>query len=124
MSNKKMFKTSIQGITFTELLLIVLILVVLSVVVIPQITQSAQEAKQNDCDANVDAINSAIEMFNADNGAYPATLADVIGTKGTLTPYFPDGPPQCPLGGTYLMDVKQRVTCSHNLAQRPTPYFE
>ena len=119
-----MFKTSIQGITFTELLLIVLILVVLSVVVIPQITQSAQQAKQADCDTNVDAINSAIEMYNADNGAYPATLEDVIGTKKTLTPYFPDGLPQCPLGGTYLMDAKYRVTCSHNLIQQPTLYFE
>jgi competence protein ComGC len=124
MSNKKMSKTSIQGITFTELLLSVLILVVLSVVVIPQVTQSAQEAKQADCDTNVDAINSAIEMFNADNGAYPATLADVIGTKNTSTAYFPDGLPQCHLGGTYIMDAKYRVVCSHNLVQRPVPCLE
>ena len=123
MSNKKMLKvTKRKGVTLIELLLIVLILAVLSVVVIPQITQSAQEAKQDDCDANVDTINSAIEMYNADNGAYPATLEDVIGTKGTRTAYFPDGLPQCPFGGTYIMDAKYRVTCSHNLPQRPIKY--
>ena len=116
--------TKRKGVTLIELLLIVLILAVLSVVVIPQITQSAQEAKQGDCDANVDTINSAIEMYNADNGAYPATLEDVIGTKGTRTAYFPDGLPQCPFGGTYIMDAKYRVTCSHNLPQRRTEYFE
>jgi competence protein ComGC len=123
MLNKKMFKTTKrQGVTLVELLLIVLILAVLSVVVIPQITQSAQEAKQGDCDANVDTINSAIEMHNADNGAYPATLEDVIGTKGTRTAYYPDGLPQCPFSGTYIMNAKYRVTCSHNLSQRPIKY--
>jgi len=100
-----------------ELLLFALVLAALSFIVIPQIAHSAQKAKQADCEANVDAINSAIERHNADYGAYPATLEDVIGTGRTRTAYFPDGAPQCPLGGTYIMDAEYKATCSHKFAR-------
>ena len=114
-----MFKTTEKrkSLTLIELLLVALALVVLSVIVIPQITHSAQKAKQADCDTNIDTINSAIGTYNADNGAYPATLEDVIGTDRTLTVYFPDGAPQCPMGGIYIIDVNCRATCSHKFAR-------
>jgi general secretion pathway protein G len=75
-----MFKTTKKRKNFTliELLLVALALVVLSVIIIPQIAHSVQKAKQVDCYTNIDTINSAIETYNANNGAYPATLADVI----------------------------------------------
>ena len=113
-----MFKTTEKrkSLTFIELLLVALTLVVLSVILIPQIAHSAQKAKQADCDTNIDTINSAIETYNADNGAYPATLADVIGTNRAPTVYFPDSVPQCPLGGTYIIDADCRATCSHKFA--------
>jgi len=100
-----------------ELLLIALMLAVLSVVLFPQMAHTAQKAKRADCEANIDAINSAIEMHNADYGAYPATLEDIIGTGRTRTAYFPDGAPQCPLGGTYIMDAECKATCSHKFAR-------
>lgn len=118
MLNKKMFKkTEVKGFSLMELLLIALMLAVLSVVLFPQMAHTAQKAKQADCEANVDAINSAIERHNADNGAYPATLEDVIGTDLVRTAYFPDGAPQCPLGGTYIMDAECKATCSHKFAR-------
>jgi competence protein ComGC len=118
MSNKKMFKkTEGKGLSLMELLLIALTLTVLSVIFLPQMAHTVQKAKQADCEANVDAINSAIEKYNADNGAYPATLADVIGTDRVRTAYFPDGPPKCPFGGTYIMDAEYKATCSHKFAQ-------
>ncbi len=99
-----------EGVTLIELLIVVLILAALSAIAIPRISQSAQNAKQNACDTNVDVINSSIEMYNADNSGYPAALADVTGS----TAYFPDGPPPCPLNGTYLMDgATKRVSCNH-----------
>lgn len=106
----------------TQLLLIALILTVLSVIFLPQMAHTVQKAKQADCEKNIDTINSAIERHNADNGAYPATLADVIGTDLVRTAYFPDGVPQCPLGGTYIMDADYSVTCSHKLTQRQAGY--
>ena len=115
-----MFKTTekkIKSLTLIDLLLVALALTVLSIILIPQIAHSAQKAKQNNCDTNIDTINSAIETYNADNGAYPATLADVIGTDATPTVYFPDAVPQCPLGGTYIIDADCRATCSHKFAR-------
>ena len=99
-----------EGVTLIELLIVVLILAALSAIAIPRISQSAQNAKQNACDTNIDVINSAIEMYNADNSAYPGAMADVTGS----TTYFPDGAPACPLGGTYSMDgATKRVSCNH-----------
>ncbi len=106
-----------KSLTLIELLLVALALVVLSVIVIPQIAHSVQKAKQADCDTNIDTINSAIETYNADNGAYPVTLADIIGTDRAPTVYFPDGAPQCPLDGTYIIDADCRATCSHKFAR-------
>lgn len=108
--SKKVFNT---GVTLVELLIVVVILAAISAVAIPRISQSAQDAKYNNCEVNIDLINSAIEMYNADNGAYPASLTDIIGTDNSSTQYFPDGPPNCPLGGDYTMNSKHRVICSH-----------
>lgn len=102
-----------KGVSLIELMVVVLILAALSAVAIPRLSQSSQNSKQNACDTNIDMINSAIEMYNADNGAYPNNLVDVIGTEGSPTSYFPDGPPSCPLGGSYTMDASHRVSCSH-----------
>ncbi len=102
-------RTKREGVTLIELLIVVLILAALSAIAIPRISQSAHNAKQNACDTNVDVINSAIEMYNADNGSYPAALATVTGSAT----YFPDGAPGCGLTGTYTMNASNRVTCDH-----------
>ena len=101
--------TKRKGVTLIELLIVVLILAALSAIAIPRISQSATNARQNACDTNVDVINSAIEMYNADTGGYPAALTDVTNNVN----YFPDGAPVCPLGGTYTMGANNRVTCNH-----------
>ena len=101
--------TKKKGVTLIELLIVVLILAALSAIAIPRISQSASNAKANACDTNVDVINSAIEMYNADTGGYPATMALVTGS----TTYFPDGAPACPLSGTYTMNAQKRISCDH-----------
>ena len=98
-----------EGVTLIELLIVVLILAALSAIAIPRISQSAHNAKQNACDTNVDVINSAIEMYNADNGSYPGNLTDVTGS----VTYFPDNAPVCALAGTYSMNAANRVSCNH-----------
>lgn len=104
-----------RGVTLIELLIVVLILAALSAIAIPRITQSAQNAKQNACDTNISVINSAIEMYAADNsGEYPADDAAMQTVVTGDTDYFPDGAPTCPLTGTYSMDAgTKRVSCSH-----------
>lgn len=102
-----------SGVTLVELLVVLLVLAALSFVAIPRVSQSAKNAKQNACDTNIDMMNSAIEMYNADHGAYPTNLVDVVGEKGAPSDYFPDGPPRCPFGGVYTLTTRMKVTCSH-----------
>ena len=95
-----------KGVTLIELLVVVLILAALSAIAIPRISQSASNAKAKACDTNVDLVNSAIELYNADNSSYPALLTDVTNS----TSYFPDGAPACPFGTAYVMNADSRVT--------------
>ncbi len=81
------------GVTLIELLIVVLLLAVLATIAIPRISQSAQNAKFNACITTIEVINSIIEMYNADNGSYPATLTVI--TQDTT--FFPEGEPTCPL---------------------------
>ena len=99
-----------KGVTLIELLIVVLILGALAAIALPRISQSATTAKQNACATNIDVINSAIELYNANESAYPSALTDVTGN----TDYFPDGAPTCPLEGTYTMSgTTNRISCDH-----------
>ena len=82
-----------KGVTLIELLIVVIILAALSAIAIPRISKSAAAAKANVCKANIDIINSTIEMYKVDTGSYPANLITIV----TNTSYFPDGVPKCPV---------------------------
>lgn len=98
-----------RGFSLVELLIVVLILGALAAIAIPRISASSETAKSNACATNIDVLNSQIELYKADTGAYPATLATITGSAT----YFPDGAPDCPLDGTYTMGANNRVTCNH-----------
>ena len=98
-----------SGVTLIELLIVVLILAALAAVAVPRISQSSENARENACETNIDLINSAIEMYYIDEGRYPRNLRRVTRNET----YFPDGQPECPLGGTYTMGANYRVTCDH-----------
>ncbi len=104
-----------KGLTLIELLLVVIILGALAAIAIPRITTSATTAKQNACAANVDTLNTAIEMYHIDSttGAWPDALTDVTSDAN----YFPDGAPTCPISGDAYTDdydtTKHRVVHSH-----------
>jgi len=95
-----------KGVTLIELLIVVLILAALAAIAIPRISQSAQNANIRACETNIQVLNSAIEMYAADNdGTYPSALGDLNNAT-----YFPDGLPTCPItGGAYTLDADDRV---------------
>ncbi len=82
-----------KGVTLIELLIVVLILAALSAIAVPRISQSATNAKAKACLTNIDILNSAIELYNAENGAYPTDLTTVTSD----TSLFPDLAPECPV---------------------------
>jgi len=98
-----------KGFTLVELMIVVLILGALAAIAIPRIMGGAQTARENACATNIDLMNSQIELYNANEGAWPAALTDVTNDPN----YFPDLQPICPLGGTYTLGANNRVSCDH-----------
>ena len=95
------------GFTLVELMIVVLILGALAAIAIPRIMGGAAKAKKNGCHTNIDSLNVQLELYNANNSGYPATL-DVL---TALTDYFPDGVPKCPVTDAAYPDalVNDRV---------------
>ncbi|MFH1847322.1 MAG: type II secretion system protein [Candidatus Omnitrophota bacterium] len=89
-----------KGFTIIEVLFVVIVIAVLAAIALGRITTTTGTAKANACKSNQAIMNTQIEQYRLDNGAWPATLATVTGD----TTYFPAGAPACPASGTYSMD--------------------
>lgn len=98
-----------KGFTLVELLVVVLILSALAFIAVPRISQSATNAKVSACQTNVALLNSQIELYYAQNSAWPTALADVTGS----TTYFPDGAPICPFGAAYTYNSTTHHVDAH-----------
>ena len=88
--------------TLIEILAVVVILGILAAVIVPRVLASSATAKINSCYQNKAVINTAVERWYFENGAWPlAALTDI----GADTDYFPEGIPVCPVDSTvYAMD--------------------
>jgi prepilin-type N-terminal cleavage/methylation domain-containing protein len=99
-----------NGLTLIELLVVVLILGVLAAIAVPRFTHIADDAKERTCETNCDTINTQIELYYAETGSYPADITDITEDPNR----FPDGPPECPKGGSYYINSENRAECDHS----------
>ena len=98
------------GFTLVELMVVVLILGALAFVAIPRIGESADSAKDNACETNVDLLNSQLELNYAQGNGWPADL-DALTSNTSL---FPDGAPECPHGTAYVYDATSHRVAAHS----------
>lgn len=101
MINRKMLKH--KGFTLIEMLVVIVVLAALLAIALPRFFTAIEDARTRSCAANIRQIDTAIELCNAHEGAYPAAIAD-------LSPdYLPDGIPICPMAGpAYVIDANNR----------------
>lgn len=87
------------GFKLLELLIVVVILASLAALILPRAIDASNAAKIKVCNANVDLINSQIELYHYRTSSWPDNLTDITENVDC----FLDGPPECPFGEEYIM---------------------
>jgi general secretion pathway protein G len=84
------------GFSLMELLAVVTILGIIAAIIVPRVAVSSDTAKNKVNSHNKATINSAVERWYIEKGAWPANnLSDI----GADTNYFPEGVPVNPTSG-------------------------
>ena len=64
--------------TLVEMLLVLVILAVLAAIVIPKMSGRSQQAKVTAAGTQINGFETALDMFEADTGAYPKSLDSLV----------------------------------------------
>lgn len=99
-----------KAFTLVELLVVVMILGALAAIAVPRMISGATNAKISACETNVDLMNSQIELYHANKGAWPTRLQTITSDPN----YFPDGTPECPFGTPYQYNTTTHRVAGHN----------
>lgn len=96
------------GFTLIEILFVMVVIGILAAIVLPRMLHTTQEAQIAANEANKANINTQVERYYFEEGAWPAAdLSDI----GADDDYFPDGVPDCPVcGDPYTLGANHRVT--------------
>jgi len=95
-----------RGFTLIEILLVVIIIGILVSLVAPRLAGRSEEARRQAAKADIEGgISLALDLFEVDNGKYPARLEDLIAKTGDAHnwkgPYLKKGLPKDPWGSAY-----------------------
>ena len=73
MNNTILKKNKQKGFTLIEVMVVVIILGILAAIVVPKIMSRPDEAKITKVKADINNIESALDLYKLDNGFYPST---------------------------------------------------
>src|SRR5579884_507664 len=97
-----------RGFTLIELLVVIVILGILAAVIVPRFMGRTEDAKIGSAKTQISAFKTALEMYNADTGTYPADLNALQANPGGVSnwkgPYLKDvqSVPLDPWGNPYV----------------------
>lgn len=69
-----------KGFTLVELLIVIIIIAVLAAIAIPKFSNSSTRSRESSLRANLKLVRNAVDLFRADTGAFPASLAALSAT--------------------------------------------
>jgi general secretion pathway protein G len=70
---KIFFQKSQKGFTLIEVMVVVVILAILAAIVVPKIMSRPEQARMVKAKQDILAIQSALDLYQLDNGFYPST---------------------------------------------------
>lgn len=65
--------TQNAGFTLIELMVVVVILAILAGLIVPRIMGRPEEARRTKANIQIQSLETALKLYNLDNGAYPTT---------------------------------------------------
>lgn len=98
-----------KGFTLVELIIVMVILAALAGAVVPAFTANRAQAQTARMQSDMEAIKSAMYVFRADTGSFPASIAAL--NAGT-TKYLDQGAPTDPCGTAYAYNNTAMGTLS------------
>jgi general secretion pathway protein G len=84
-----------RGFTLVELMVVVAIIALLAAIIIPNYVHARAQASVSQSEANIKQIATSLELYYADNQAYPATGGGTVTPAlfgGALNPYLTSTP--------------------------------
>lgn len=78
----------VPGFTLVELLIVIVVIAILAAITIVAYNGIQQRAQVASLQSDLRNVSKKFELFNAENGSYPATVADLIslGAKFSFSP--------------------------------------
>jgi general secretion pathway protein G len=69
-----------RGFTLIEMLIVIVVIAVLASIIIPKLFGAVASSKESKRDAIVKTLQDAVNLYEADTGGFPATLAVLAST--------------------------------------------